>query len=86
MSELEKLRKQIQEIDEEILQLFEKRMNYVKEVKKVKKSMNLPIESKEFEEKKKNELLDKLSNSELKEYYLELLDKYLELSKRYQTK
>lgn len=86
MNDLNYIRKEIQDIDLKILELFEKRMIYVLKIKELKKLKHYPIEDVEFENKKKEFLLSHLNNFEFKEAYLELFEKYLELSKKIQMK
>lgn len=86
MDDLTKLRKDIQDIDLKILELFEKRMDCVLKIKNIKKIKQYPIEDSKFENEKKEFLLNHLNNLKLKDDYLELLEKYLEISKRIQMK
>lgn len=82
--ELEEYRKQIDEIDKIIAQSFEKRMEIVSEIAEYKKILGLPTcdpirEQKMFEKNSKF-----IQNENLKSYYKELLQKYIDLSKSYQ--
>ena len=54
---IEKTRKSIDEIDEEILRLLSKRKNLAKEVGKLKESFGLPV----FDKKREEEILNKIS-------------------------
>jgi len=54
---IEKLRKSIDELDEEILGALSKRKNLAKEVGKLKESLNLPV----FDKKREQEILDNIS-------------------------
>ena len=51
------LRKKLDEIDEKMLNLLEKRMNIIKSVGKIKSKLNIPIEDTERE----NEIISRLS-------------------------
>ena len=51
------LRKKLDEIDEKMLKLLEKRMNIIKSVGKIKSKLNIPIEDMERE----NEIISRLS-------------------------
>lgn len=84
MTKLDEARKNINEIDEEIVQLFEKRMMAVEDVIAYKIENNLPIfdESREKEVIKRN--VEKLNNKELRPYYEEYLQMMMDISKKYQ--
>ncbi len=79
----EEERKVINEIDEEIKNLFLKRQETVLKIAKIKYANNLAIFDAKREEDMKKRLTNDL-NEEDKKYYLSLLDKILELSKSYQ--
>lgn len=53
---LEKIRKSIDSIDDEILNLFLKRLELCKEIGKLKKDEKLPV----FDSKRENEILSKV--------------------------
>ncbi len=84
MTKLDEARKNINEIDEEIAQLFEKRMMAVEDVIAYKIENDLPIfdESREKEVIKRN--VEKLNNKELRPYYEEYLQMMMDISKKYQ--
>lgn len=84
MTKLEQARLIINNVDEEMAILFEKRMNAVKEIALYKKENNLPIFDplREAEVIKKN--VEKIKNSELKVYYHDYLEMMMEISKAYQ--
>ena len=77
------LRHKIQKIDEN---LFLKRIEYILQVKTIKIKQNLPIEQKNVEKEKKEKLLKRLKNKQYEKEYLELIDKFFDLSKQIQTK
>lgn len=85
MNELEKARIKINEIDEQIRKLFEKRMQAVEEVIQYKMKHELDI----FDEKREKEVLkrnvSKLGNEQLKPYYEEFLIQSMRISKEYQN-
>ena len=54
---IEKLRKSIDELDEEILNLLSKRKGLAREVGKLKEKLDLPV----FDKKREQEILDSLS-------------------------
>lgn len=84
MSLINDARSKINEIDKKMVELFEERINAVKDVLKYKKEHNLPV----FDEKRELELIEKnismLSDSKLKEYYLIFLKGVMDASKKYQ--
>ena len=80
------LRHKIQKIDEKIQDLFLKRIEYILHVKAIKIKQNLPVEQKNVEKKKKEKLLKRLKNKQYEKEYLELIDKFFDLSKQIQTK
>jgi len=81
---LNELRKQIEDIDEEMLHLFLKRMEISHQIGLYKKEHHLPI----LDEKREAELLDKqrklLDNDKLWPLYKEFLKEVMKLSKDYQ--
>ena len=79
------LRHKIQKIDEKIQDLFLKRIEYILQVKTIKIKQNLPVEQKNVEKEKKEKLLKRLKNKLYEKEYLELIDKFFDLSKQIQT-
>lgn len=84
--DLKDLRKQINEIDDEILSLYLKRMNISKQIGQYKKEHNLPIYDQKREEELINNLLNKIDNNELKENYKKIIQLILIESKNQQKK
>lgn len=82
--DLKELRKQINEIDDEILSLYLKRMNISKQIGQYKKEHNLPIYDSKREEELINNLLNKIDNNELKENYKKIIQLILIESKNQQ--
>ena len=81
---LKELRKQINEIDDELLSLYLKRMNISKQIGQYKKEHNLPIYDSKREEELINNLLNKIDNNELKENYKKIIQLILIESKNQQ--
>ena len=81
---LKELRKQINEIDDEILSLYLKRMNISKQIGQYKKEHSLPIYDQKREEELINNLLNKIDNYELKENYKKIILLILDESKKQQ--
>ncbi|MCT1796769.1 chorismate mutase [Helcococcus kunzii] len=81
---LEKQREKIDEIDKEIVRLFEERMKVVVEVAQIKKENNLEI----FDSSRENLVIEKvkkyLENEKLKKYLEEFYKDLMNLSKKYQ--
>ena len=63
MEKINKSRKAINEIDEEILKLLSKRKNLIEEIGKLKNSLDIPI----FDKKREEEILDKISQKAKKQ-------------------
>ena len=84
--ELKLLRSQIDEIDNEIIELFIKRMDNVKGIKHIKTLNNIPTTDSKREQEIYDKLNIKYSDSDLLEYIIELENKLIELSKLYQSK
>lgn len=86
MSLLEDARRSINEIDEEMAKLFEKRMRAVEMVAEHKMTYGLPILDKERESyiiKKNSELIE---DNTLREYFVKFLESNMEISKNYQLR
>ena len=86
MNDLNKLREQINIIDKEMLDLFEKRMNLSKSIAKYKKENNLPIYNKERENEVINNNKELLENKEYSIYYEKFIKSLMDISKEYQEK
>lgn len=84
MTKLEECRQRIDEIDTEIIALFEKRMDVVKEVSLYKLENNMPILDASREALMLEKNLKKIKNETYKVYYEDVLKGYLSASKRMQ--
>ena len=77
-------RLKIEEIDKEMVKLFEERMHAVSQVLEYKKQHSLAV----FDEKREIQLIEKnlklVEDESLKEYYLNFFKSLLEVSKKYQ--
>mgnify|MGYP001024739761 FL=1 len=80
--DLMECRKMINEIDDQMKELFLKRMEVVSNVALYKKENNMPI----FDSKREESMKKRLSKDtgEMKEYYLNFLEAMLIESKKYQ--
>ena len=82
---IEDLRNEIDSVDRQIIELFEKRMKIAGEIAEYKKENSLPV----FDEKREKEILEKLSalsNDRMKESVVGLYEKIFELSRDYEEK
>ena len=81
MTELEKCRVEIDEIDRKIIELYEKRMNIVKKVTQYKIENSMPVLDSSRESKMLEKNLNLINELEFKKYYpskdmqSELIDK-----------
>ena len=82
--DLQDIRIEINQIDDEMRQLFEKRMILVAKVAEYKMAHNMEV----FDEKREKEVIDnntnKLKNDQLKPYYFDYIVALMDISKRYQ--
>jgi len=83
--QLDELRAQIDQIDEELLRLFEKRMQIATQVAAYKKARGLPVLDRKREIEKLEPLAKKVS-PELGSYAQDLYETLFALSRRYQEK
>ncbi len=82
--DLKKCREEINKIDDQMKELFLKRMEVVSEVAKYKIENNMPI----FDASREASMKERLSENTgaMKEYYLAFLEEMLVQSKNYQKK
>ena len=81
---MEELRNKLNEIDDEIVKLYLRRMEIVAHIAREKILKGLPIEN----EKREKEILERVTagvTSEVKKYLLSLFEIIFETSKEYQT-
>ena len=83
---LQRARKTINEVDAQMAELFEKRMEAVRQVLAYKKEHNLPILDAAREQAVIEKGCARIQDPVLKPYYEELLVKQMELSRRYQKR
>lgn len=84
MNNLLQYRKQINNIDAQIIKLFEKRMSVIKMVSKYKNKNNIKITDTNREKKMLANNLKKIVNKEYKKYYHFVLEGFLKASKEMQ--
>lgn len=85
MKILENCREIIDQIDSEIIKLYEKRMDIVKEVIEFKIKNNIPVLDSSREEKMLIKNLEKIKNEDYKKYYISVLIGFLKASKDMQN-
>ena len=84
MKKLEICRDLIDSIDNQIIELYEKRMEVVKDVIEYKIENDLPIYDQNRESLMLEKNLSKIKNEEYKKYYTDVLNGFLKASKEYQ--
>lgn len=86
MEDIKTIRQNINDIDKQIAQLFEKRMIEARKVAQYKIENALPIEDKAREQEviDKNSLL--INDETIKEYYIDFLHAVMDISKKYQSR
>ncbi len=84
MEYLDKFRNEIDTIDKNLVELFEKRMEIVAELAKVKEEKNIPILNSQREEQVLEKNINHLKNKELEKYLRIFLINLMDLSKDYQ--
>ena len=85
MRDLNELRIEIDSIDSQLIELFEKRMDIVKEVIEYKLSHDMPIYQSDREQEVIKKNLAKISNSDLLQYASLFLENMMQISKSYQS-
>ena len=85
MNKLDEIRIKIDELDSEIIKLYEQRMSLVLEVIKYKIENNIPILDNSREETMLAKNLLKISSEEYKKYYIHVLKGFLTASKEMQA-
>lgn len=84
MNKLEKYRKEIDVIDNQIIKLFELRMDVVQLISKYKKSKKIKTVDLNREKKMFKANLTKFSNNKYKKYYHHIFNAFLKASKQMQ--
>ncbi len=84
MEELKKYRESIDLIDRQIRELFLERMITVEKIANLKMEKDMTVYDHTREDEIINNNLASLENSEFKEYYLEVLQTLMKVSKEYQ--
>lgn len=82
--ELEEARAQIREVDGEMLALFARRMELVREVARVKAERGLPVEDAAQEARVLAELVPQMAPGPLRGFYVQFQQGVMDVSKRWQ--
>ena len=85
MTELEKCRVEIDEVDRKIIELYEKRMNIVKKVTQYKIENSMPVLDSNRESKMLEKNLNLINELEFKKDYPSVLNGFLKASKDMQS-
>ena len=84
MERINEIRNKIDAIDKEIAKLFEQRINFVKEIAKVKKELNYPS----YDQGRETFVLIRngsyIEDKEIRMMYFEMMKKQFELTKKMQ--
>ena len=83
---LEDFREELDSLDSKMLELYQQRINIVKEIAQIKKESNLPIFDKKREEEIINKSLKNIDDENLKAMYKEFIELILKQSKEIQKK
>lgn len=86
MSELDKVRKKINVIDQEMAKLFEERMICSKEVADYKIKHAMPIFDASREQEVINKNVQNIKDDQIREYYVSFLKQTMDISKQYQAR
>ena len=86
MDRLVSIRQEIENIDEEMIELFKRRMACSKEVAEYKIENGLPVSHPAREKDLIQKNVDKLGDEDLEEYYRDFFEEILTVSKAYQSK
>lgn len=84
MERLKICRDLIDSIDNQIIELYVKRMEIVKEITKLKIENDLPVLDQNREKIMLEKNLEKIKNDEFKKYYKDVLEGFLKASKEMQ--
>ena len=84
MEKLEICRDLIDSIDNQIIELYVKRMEIVKEITELKIENDLPVLDQNREKIMLEKNLEKIKNDEFKKYYKDVLEGFLKASKEMQ--
>lgn len=84
MDDLDYYRSQVDEIDKQMIKLFEERMNMVLKIAEYKNNNNLPIFHKDREKEVIEKNVNRLQNKELEKYTVKFIKDLMNVSKEYQ--
>ncbi len=84
MIDLKESRNRINEIDSELVNLFEQRMHVVREIAEYKAANGMQVFDSSREEDNKQRNAEKLQDESLKQYFLKWYQDTMDISKQYQ--
>ncbi len=85
MSELETAREEINDIDRQMAELFEKRMEISAMIGEYKRKNSLPVRDAQRERELTEKNLTYIKKSSIRPFYIEFLNKLMELSRDCQS-
>ena len=85
MNELEKCRQEIDSIDKELVELFEKRLNVILKVAEYKKNNNSPVLHSNREQQVLDNAVNNLKNKDFAPYTREFMNDLMNVSKSLQA-
>ncbi len=86
MERIEELREEIRRTDQQMAELFQKRMEVVRGVAAYKKERGLPVKDVDQEKRVLEKNLSLIGDEELKPYYLTFMQDVIDISCRYQER
>lgn len=86
MTKLEEYRKEIDQIDRQLIQLFEERMDITRKISEYKNEHHLPILNKDREEEVLKKNISCLQNKKYSQMAIEFFENIMKLSREYQQK
>ncbi|CAM2900056.1 chorismate mutase [Hathewaya histolytica] len=84
MEDIKNIRREIDNIDKELVRIFEERLNLSLKVMEYKKERSLPILDKNREEQVIKQAKENLNNIKYEEYLEDFFTKLMEISKKVQ--
>lgn len=84
MKRIEELRKEVRKTDQQMAELFQKRMEIVRGIASYKKARGLQVKDADQEKRVLEKNLSLIGDEELKPYYLLFMQEVIDISCRYQ--
>lgn len=86
MKRIEELREEIRRTDQKMAELFQERMEIVREVAAYKQERDLPVKDADQEKRVLEKNLSLIGDEDLKPYYLTFMQDVIDISCRYQER